>query len=285
MQFVATPWVRATFFFIFVFRGGCENRQAQAHVQEAPSPILMVRVAPPPLPHQKVQAKIAALEAKSQAAREDFSKLLGQAMNVSLIEAEKKFTSILADQRNVHTLKQAASLRKRSRSASFLQKDSQNEEHAFAVKLTMLEEEEPDRANLEKLDDLESKRNEIEKMLFQQACREFAALIDIMADELRDQLSDGLSSIRSAAKRTSEKRRYGASSFLSSANVRVVATEKWPMVSELVEDWQRNQDKKELQSREDTLDAEARFVKACNEIMERLLGRFVDDISATLVSA
>jgi hypothetical protein len=221
-------------------------------------------------------------------------------MNVALIGAEKKFASILAHQRKVHALSQAASSRKRCWSASFLQEQSQNEEHALAVKLTMLEGEEPDRASLQKVDSLESKKNEIEKTLFQQACRESAALIDIMADDLQNQLSDGFSRIRSAAKWTSEQRRYCASSFVSSlkgrqfanapvedqaANVRVVAIEKWPMVSELDEDWRKNQDKKELQAREAILDAEARFVKACHEIMERLLDCFVDDISATLVSA
>merc|ERR1712019_218131 len=76
---------------------------------------------------------------------------------------------------------------------------------------------------------------------------------------------------------TAERWLLGPSTGLpEKASVRIQAAEKWPMISELLQDWQRQRDKNEDLARARILELEQHFCDVCNSLMARSLRSAVE---------
>merc|ERR1740117_2505079 len=147
---------------------------------------------------------------------------------------------------------------------------------AFAVKLNLYDAETMPQRALPMMTNMERKRDLAERSLFRQACREFAGLTQIVMHELRVRLSEVMSRARSP--RTQQMQgRAGPTSFVAAtervardsavalpamAEVRISTREKWPRISELVEDMERRRDRSEDEVRSRILELELRLLKA-----------------------
>lgn len=238
-------------------------------------PILNVRLVPPKVPHKRIQAEIGLMDAKNADLVNELHELVAQAMNTSLADAEEKFKAIVAA--NMEALGQGG--------ASFLQRSSPAE---FAVKLNILPETQPGIKLLDKMIKLDKKSGNDMVTTFRQASTEFSALTSVMANEFQARIKETIAEIRASLQQhvrsgygggaagslltTAERWLLGPSNGLpEKASVRVQAAEKWPMITEILQDWQRQRDKNEDLARARILELEQHFCEVCNGMMARIL--------------
>jgi len=157
-------------------------------------------------------------------------------------------------------------------------------EDALALKLSVLA---PPSSPIEVktlIEQLARKRSQQEVKIIEQACREFAALTAIAQKEFEIRINEALEAhpSKSGALIGRTKSFLSTSSAVhlpNQVNVRVVAADaKWPSVSDITQDMQRRQDRKDDTVRELVLDMEMSLLKAENDMMEKVFhgesGRF-----------
>jgi len=261
-------------------------------------PVLNVRLLPPRRPHPRVVAEIGVLDEERGETEGLMYEALDKAYNDTISNAEAAIAAIV-DEAVSSNPRAAISYSTphlhgtHLRGLSMLEQDAPP---AFAVKLRLYDAETMPQEVMPMMKNMERKRNLLEKSLFREACREFAGLTQIVMHELRTRLSEMISTLRTPRMQHIHDR-AGATSFVSArerisrdsevalpgqVEVRMSIREKWPKISELVEDMERRRDRSEDQVRSRILELELRLLKAENEMAAEALGAAAQSLRAAV---
>jgi len=246
-------------------------------------PTINIRLVPPRQPHAQVQAEIGLLEDKSKGVEERLRGLLQQAYNATLLDAYAGFAQIIEDTVLRHSEIFDEQRLGKSINGGYLGASSfiAEQQNTFAIKLNMLAPPPPPLEVKNMLRQLARKRSQQEIQVFEQACREFAALTMIVQKEFEERIHESLGNHANKVNGLGPR----VSSFLSKSsathlpnqvNVRVVAADaKWPSVTDIIQDMQRRQDHKDDSVRELVFNMEMKLLEAENDMMETTLNGVV----------
>lgn len=256
-------------------------------------PVMNVRLLPPRRPHATIDAEIAVLDEEREETEGLMYEALDKAYSDTISNAEVAIAAIvdevLSNPRGM-TSNPSPHVQGIHRGLSMLEQDGPA---AFAVKLNLYDAGTLPQPVMPMMTNMERKRNLFERSLFREACREFAGLTHILTHELRVRLTDLMGEVRSTQQIHG---RAGAASFVSvsehasrdsavllpgQAEIRISTNEKWPRISELVEDMERRRDRSEDQVRSRILDLELRLLKAENGMAAKALDAAVRNLRAT----
>lgn len=248
-------------------------------------PILNVHLAPPRFPHVQVESEVARLDKLQEDLEAHEFEYLESALESTLAIAKDEFRKTIW--RVMHMFQQPMVLM-RKKPLSLLQMDT--EMGTFAAKISVFRSPPPpSEKTLTKMRDLEDKRQKYERSVFAQATHEFRSLTDIVNQELHARLFEAIQTYVVAAKKEVFAMPVSAPSFLTTgtyglseqANVRLAPSpEKWPMVSELIQDMEDQRDNSESEVRSKILAMELRLLQAENHIIEKYLRTAVRDLMA-----
>lgn len=260
-------------------------------------PIINVRLAPPRSPHAQVQAEVARLTKLREELEAQEIEHLDHAVNATLVVAEESIRKTI--QQTMGLFQHPVALGSRQhftnagrRPVSLLQAEEQND--AFTMKIDVLRSQEapPSGNMLRKIRALEGKRQKYEKNVFAQTVHELRSLTDIVNRELKARLLEAIETFTVTAKKGAATALLPVSvpSFLATglndlpaqtqANVRVgSASEKWPMVGDLIADMENQRDKSESVLQSKIIEAELRLLQTENEIIETYVRKAVSDLA------
>jgi len=222
-----------------------------ASVEEAPGPIVQVKLAPPTLPQPQVVAELAKLEQSREANEGEQMSALRLAYDEALAAAKVEIANVVGG------------MGKTVARTSFLSISGRKTEEDFAVRIHLDPVPPPDLAIKVQIDSLEGVRAAREKRVFQQALAEFAALTKIVVNQLKVELGMSPSSGMGFLE-------YGV--LPRQANVRVLASDVgFPTIAGLVQDAQLHRDASEDAARSAILDLEMKLLQAENEVIAAAL--------------
>eukprot|EP00927_Polykrikos_kofoidii_P014445 TRINITY_DN1631_c0_g1_i6.p1 TRINITY_DN1631_c0_g1~~TRINITY_DN1631_c0_g1_i6.p1 ORF type:complete len:262 (-),score=48.42 TRINITY_DN1631_c0_g1_i6:68-853(-) len=214
-------------------------------------------------------------EEKHKEALLDLTNVLEQAYTDTLSEIKEGVTSVVTS--TVGTLGVGKGAH---RGSSFLGSHGE----AFDVKVNLLPAKTPAKVT-QTLERLEHMRASSTKKLVEQACHEFKGLKKVILNELKARLLEA-----SEILRRRQQRRTSRSSGLSfsgmrrlppQANVRVSAGgEKWPMLSELVQDERRREDRADNELRAHILELESQLLEAGSNVARKALHEVLVDLGS-----
>jgi len=153
---------------------------------------------------------------------------------------------------------------------------------ALSVKVNVLPASPPDPSLRTKIDDIEFRRSDEEKELFDSAKGELKALLDFIVNEVEEQIRGHLHGM--AATRRGNSPMFiqrGHKQLPTQANVRLVPTDlKYPTVASMVQDMEARRDIAENLERKRIIEKELDFVLVCNRAVEEGLKASVSRILA-----
>jgi tRNA dimethylallyltransferase len=256
-------------------------------------PSIDIRLAPPVLAHHQVVSEIGVLEERRERLIKGLNNLLDDAFNASLEAAKADLISIIRE--HMQSFKQdkmSVTLYEKMRfedAPTFLEDEASPNE--FAIQVNVMDVESAGDKLLPSIDRLEQKWSFGEKQMFQQACREFGWLTDIVKTNLKANfvaaerqvlhthgktIVDGiqLQSSSHVTELESAQALRGRSTSQSSgmANVRVAAsTTKWPRMSELIQGMRRRADKHHGTAQQQIIQMQMKLLQAENKIIKDAL--------------
>ena len=266
-------------------------------------PIISLSLAPPIKPYPEVASEIGLLDAKRDIVEKDLYDLLDKAYNASLARARGDLLHVV--QRHMQAFKGAsfsshvAQQHRPHHAAAFLEgKESATD---FEIKVNVVDVAQSSKDTVSAIELVDKTWTAGERKMFQQACREFDWLTDIVKKELKADLVEASNKfLRSSSRLTSSGMNLRASSHASAwesalttssarsslksgvANVRLAPSDtKWPRISELIQDMLLRADKHHEQAQAKILDLQLRLLQAENAIIKEGLHSAVQALAAS----
>jgi len=266
----------------------CHARQQSAESIQETLPNLEISLAPPHHPWPQVAAELGALEHNRESVENANMVALQKEFNKALIDARTRIGELIA--RLVMVLDDSAIASMLARPASTIS-FRQLPQHTMAgslasVKINVIPESPPDPSLKAAIDDVEHRRDDLEKHMFDMALGELKGLTNFILSELEVQIQGQVDGIIGSKHRLLELAHPAfleqrTSKLPAQFNIRAVPVDtNYPTITSMVQDMETRRDIAEDLARAQIVEKQLDFISACNRAAEDGLKSAVSRILA-----
>jgi len=236
-------------------------------------PDVEIRLVPPSNPWPQVSAEIGSLERSREMFEAQQMDIVISTFNAELLSAKARISEVVGRAMKAFDGVKSSSFGKKTASLLALGYDPAEK---FTVKVNVVGISDPDPSIKDKIDAIERKRADQEKLMFEQVSSDWQGLTDTVVNELEVQLQRNINACLGGRLRG---KAAGLLQMPDQIKVHVKTPEaSYPTISSLVQDMEQRRDTSERLGMARTLELELKLLKAENDMIKDSLRLSVERI-------